>query len=83
MKTTIDLADELAATLKERTAREGISMRAAIHDALRLWLKSRPKSGAREPISRKVGLMNGRGLTPEAAAHSWEDLRALSQREAP
>ena len=83
MKTTIDLADELAATLKERTAREGISMRAAIHDALRLWLKSRPKSVARAPISRKVGLMSGRGLTPDAASRSWEDLRALSYREIP
>ncbi|CAN5136967.1 hypothetical protein BH23VER1_BH23VER1_35120 [soil metagenome] len=77
MKTTIDLADDLAATLKMRTAREGISMRAAVHEALRLWLKTRPDSATREPIPSDVGLMSGRGLTPEAASLSWEDLRAL------
>jgi hypothetical protein len=78
MKTTIDLADDLAASLKKRTAREGISMRAAVHQALRLWLKSRPEPAASQGIPRDVGLMSGQGLSPNAAALSWDDLRALS-----
>jgi len=76
MKTTIDLADSLAASLKAKTAREGISMRAAVHEALRLWLKSRPD--VPRPISREIGLMAGKGLTAEAASASWDELRALS-----
>ena len=78
MKTTIDLADDLAASLKKRTAREGISMRAAVHQALRLWLKSRPEPAAPKGIPRDIGLMAGKGLSPKAAALSWDDLRALS-----
>lgn len=78
MKTTIDLADDLAASLKKRTAREGISMRAAVHQALRLWLKSRPEPTTAKGIPRDVGLMSGQGLSPKAAALSWDDLRALS-----
>lgn len=78
MKTTIDLADDLAASLKKRTLHDGISMRAAVHEALRLWLKTRPDSEPLEPISRDIALMPGLGLTPEAASLSWEQLRALS-----
>jgi plasmid stability protein len=78
MKTTIDLADELAVTLKTRAAQEGISLRAAVHEALRLWLKHRAPSDRPKPISREVGIMSGQGLSPEAAGRSWDDLRALS-----
>ena len=78
MKTTIDLADELVANLRKRTARDGMSLRAAVHEALRLWLQSQPPAPRPEPIPRDVGLMSGQGLTPEAAAFSWDDLRALS-----
>lgn len=78
MKTTIDLADDLVVALKKRTAREGVSMRSAIHQALRLWLKSRPEPAAAKGIPRDVGLMSGQGLSREAAGLSWDDLRALS-----
>lgn len=78
MKTTIDLADDLAVTLKKKTSQEGISIRAAIHEAIRLWLKSHPASQETPKISRDIGLVSGRGLTPEAASVSWDDLWALS-----
>lgn len=78
MKTTIDLADDLAVTLKKRTAQEGISLRTAVHEALRLWLKAKPSSERPRQIPRDVGIMSGQGLSPEAASRSWEDLRNLS-----
>jgi hypothetical protein len=78
VKTTIDLADDLAISLKKRTAREGISMRTAVHQALRMWLKNQPVSPGPKHISPDIGLMTGQGLSPEAAARSWEELRALS-----
>jgi hypothetical protein len=78
VKTTIDLADDLAISLKKRTAREGISMRTAVHQALRMWLKNQPESHGPMEISADIGLMTGQGLSPEAASRSWEELRALS-----
>lgn len=78
MKTTIDIADDLAATLKKRTASEGISMRAAVHEALRLWLKSQPQPAPPESISKEIGLVSGEGLSREASALSWTELRSLS-----
>jgi hypothetical protein len=78
VKTTIDLADDLVVTLKKKTSEEGISMRTAIHEAIRLWLKSHPASAETRRISRDTGLVSGQGLTPEAASTSWDHLRALS-----
>lgn len=81
MKTTIDLADDLAISLKKRTASEGISMRAAVHQALRMWLKNQPESPTRKSISSDIGVMNGQGLSSDAAKRSWEELRASSYNE--
>jgi len=78
MKTTIDIADDLASTLKQKAARDGISMRAAVHEALRLWLRDQPAFMHPKPIPRDIGIMSGQGLTPEAASISWDELRALS-----
>ncbi len=78
MKTTIDIADDLVATLKKRTARDGISLRAAVHEALRMWLQTQPPAPRPAAIPRDVGLMSGHGLAAEAATMPWEDLRALS-----
>ncbi|MFV0338393.1 MAG: hypothetical protein ACK5LK_09160 [Chthoniobacterales bacterium] len=78
MKTTIDLADDLAATFKKKISREGISKRAGVHEALRLWLKTKNTSSKRKTIPRNIGLMSGRGLSPEAASQSWDTLRAIS-----
>lgn len=64
--------------LKKRTARHGVSMRFAIHQMLRLWLKSRPEPATAKGISRDVGLMSGQWRSREAARLSWDDLRAIS-----
>ena len=78
MKTTIDLADDLAVKLKMRTVQKGISLRSAVQEALRLWLASDSSTAPKNLISREVGLMSGQGLSPEACIRSWEDLRAMS-----
>jgi len=57
VKTSIDLADDLAATFKKKTAQEGISLRAAVHEALRLWLSARTSPSRPKPIERKIGIM--------------------------
>ncbi|MGC6467361.1 MAG: hypothetical protein ACON38_06745 [Akkermansiaceae bacterium] len=78
MKTTIDLADDLAATIKAKSKQEGISMRAAVHQALRLWLENKDQTATRPRIAREVGLATGKGLSPEASLKSWEEIRDLS-----
>lgn len=78
MKTTIELSDDLVATLKKHSSQTGLSMRAVIHEALRLWLKNQTTPAKPPRIARDVGLMRGRGLSPEAASSNWEQLRELS-----
>lgn len=78
MKTTIDLADDLAATIKAKSKMEGLSMRAVMHQALRLWLEKNEETKTTRRISREIGLATGNGLSPEASAKSWEELRNLS-----
>lgn len=78
MKTTLDLADDLFAKLKSKTTREGRSMRAVVHEAIRLWLKSQPVAPQPLKICREVGLMSGQGLTPMATSLSWDEIRAFS-----
>lgn len=78
MKTTIDLSDDLVERLKRRTAAEGISMRTAVHQALRLWMNTQPAPSRVSAIRCDVGLMPGQGLTAEAATLGWESLRAMS-----
>lgn len=78
MKTTVDLADDLAATLKKRTALEGIPLRTAVHEALRLWLEVGSNPERPRQIPRDVGLMSGRGLSPAVADRNWEELRNMS-----
>ena len=77
MKITIEIADDLVVALRKGIAHEGISMRSAIHEALCLWLKSRPDLAAAKGIPRDVGLMFGQGLSRKASGLSWDVLCSL------
>jgi len=45
MKTTVDIADDLAEAARERARREGITLRALLEEGLRLALARREPSG--------------------------------------
>jgi hypothetical protein len=47
MKTTIELDDALAAQVKQRAAREGVTMRAFVEQALRARLLPQPRGRKR------------------------------------
>jgi Arc/MetJ family transcription regulator len=81
MKTTIDLADDLAMRVKKATAAEGTSLRSAVHEALRLWLQTRQTKPQRPRISREVGVVDGQGLGPDASGMQWDQIRALGYGE--
>ena len=69
MKTTIDLADDLARRAKSLARRDRRTLRALVEEGLRLVL-GREGRGSR-PYKLKDASFRGSGLTPEAAAAGW------------
>lgn len=79
MKTTVEIADQLFAEVRESARREGTSFRVLVEEGLRLSLARR-----RQPTSYRWPDLSfgGEGLQPGVAEGRWESLRDLS-REAP
>lgn len=75
MKTTIELADELARQARELAAREGTTLRALVEAGLRAQLRERAK---RERFRLRDASFKGRGLRPELRGQGWERIRDLS-----
>jgi hypothetical protein len=75
MKTTIEIADSLFRRVKATARREGVPMRELVEHGIALALEER----ARNAVFRmRDASFRGRGLTDEAAALSWDELRARS-----
>ena len=72
MKTTIEIADELAAMAKAHAARENITLRALIERGLRLALRSDGEQGQFKLRDASVG---GRGPQPRFRDADWARLR--------
>ena len=72
-KTTVELPDELAEQARRCAASEGTTMRSLIEDALRREIARRSESAAWAPRADLV--FTGQGLTDEAAAMSWAEIR--------
>jgi len=75
-KTTIELPDELADEARRFAAQHGTTMRSLIEDALRRELARRSQPEAWVPRTDLV--FTGKGLTAEAAALSWAEIRELA-----
>lgn len=72
MKTTIDLADDLARKAKQLAARKGITLRAVIEDAIRLALEQDKRAGSYQLPDMSV---DGNGLAQEYRDKSWSEIR--------
>ena len=72
MKTTIEIADELARMAKAHAARESITLRALIEHGLRLALRSDDDSGRFKLRDASVA---GRGLQPQFRDADWTRIR--------
>ncbi|MEI6231086.1 MAG: type II toxin-antitoxin system VapB family antitoxin [Actinomycetes bacterium] len=75
-KTTIELPDELADQARRCAADSGTTMRSLIEDALRREIERRADAGAWAP--RVDVVFTGEGLTEQAAAMSWAEIREMA-----
>lgn len=72
MKTTIEIADDLANKAKELAARRGITLRAVIEEALRMELREDRTSHG---FKLRDASVNGKGLQPEFQNQPWPSVR--------
>ena len=73
MKTTIDIPDSLLAEVQELARRDGTTLKALTHEALRKVLAERK---APKKFRLGDGSVGGQGLQPEFQGASWEKIRA-------
>ena len=73
MKTTLDLADDLAREAKRYAARHGLTLRVVIEDAIRSTL--RREAGARYSFVLRDAGVDGSGLQAGFRYEAWSRLR--------
>jgi hypothetical protein len=72
MKTTVEIADALAAEAKAVAARENTTLRELIEAGLRAVLRERRKKAV---FQMRDASFKGRGLQPEMRGAGWERIR--------
>lgn len=72
MKTTVELADDLALKARELAAKKGITLRAVLEDAIRLSLAHESRRETYRLPHRSVG---GKGLQQEFKDKTWSEIR--------
>ena len=78
MKTTIEIADDLARTAKAYAARENITLRSLIERGLHLVLRA---DSHRDPFKLRDASVGGRGLQPLYRDAEWARIRESAYRD--
>ena len=75
MKTTIEISEELLNEARKVASREGTTLRVLVEAGLRKEVRERRRS---RPFRLRRASFRGRGLRPELAGASWEQIRELA-----
>ncbi len=75
MKTTIEISDGLLDEARSVAAREGTTLRVLVEAGLRKEVRERRRG---RPFRLRRASFKGRGLRPELASASWEEIRELA-----
>lgn len=73
MKTTVELADDLALEAQRYAARHGITIRVVIEEGIRAMLRG--ESGARSSFVLRDASADGSGLQAAFRDEAWSTLR--------
>ena len=73
MKTTVELADDLALGAKRYAARHGLTLRAVIEEGIRSTLRG--EGGARTAFVLRDASVDGAGLQAEFRDEAWSTVR--------
>jgi hypothetical protein len=74
MKTTIEISDPLLETARQVAVREKTTVRALVEEGLRKVIVERQQSRG---FKLRRATFKGKGLQPQAAGASWEQLREM------
>ena len=74
MKTTIEISDPLLEAARQVAGREKTTVRALVEEGLRQVIEGRAQGRG---FKLRRATFKGKGLQPQAAGASWEQLRDL------
>ena len=75
MKTTLELSDAVLERARSVAARDGLTLRAVVEDALRSYLEDREAEAAR-PRQFRIEPWGKGGLRPEHRDRTWSEILA-------
>lgn len=75
-KTTLEISDPLLRDAKKLAAREGITLRALVEQAL--WQVVTDRKRRYQPFRLRKVSFGGHGLNPELVGSGWDRIRDLS-----